>query len=161
MVHPAAGVNQRGAGYIDGDLFMRWLQHIITIAGCTLESRHILLLDGHVSHKTLDALEFARARDLHLVTCPPHWTHRLQPLDRTLFRCLKTSYRRPCDSWLLANRGRAITHHDVMQIFRQAYVNSAIMQFDGPQNDAIIIKQIMLYVKDLIIVDTFLEDLIV
>ncbi|KAK2160965.1 hypothetical protein NP493_1613g00075 [Ridgeia piscesae] len=45
-----AGVSQRGSGYIDGDLLMRWLQHVITIAGCTLESRHILLLDGHVSH---------------------------------------------------------------------------------------------------------------
>ena len=32
---------------------------------------------------------------------------------------------------------------------------------DGPQNNTIIINQIMLYVKDLIIVDNLLEDLIV
>ena len=107
---------------------MRWLQHFISIAECKLESPHILLLDGHVSRQTLDALEFARAHDLHLVTFPPHCTHRLQPLERTLFRCLKTSYSRACDRWLSANRGRAITHHDVMPIFRQAYVNSATMQ---------------------------------
>ena len=123
-----AGVIQRGSGYQDGDLFKRWLQHFITIAGCTLESPHILLLDGHVSHKRLDAIKFARAHGLHIVTFPPYCTHRFQPLDRTLFRCLKTSYSRACDSWLLPNRGRAITHHDVMPIFRQAYVNSAIMQ---------------------------------
>ena len=75
-----------------------------------------------------DARRHRLCLGLHLVMFPPHCTHRLQPLDRTLFRCLKTSYCRACDSWLLANRGQAITHHDVMPMFRQAYVNSATMQ---------------------------------
>ncbi|KAK2158686.1 hypothetical protein LSH36_165g00016 [Paralvinella palmiformis] len=63
-------------------MFIRWLQHFITITGCTLVSPHILLLDGHVSQKTLDAIAFAGEHGLHLVTFPPHCSRRLQPLDR-------------------------------------------------------------------------------
>ena len=121
-------VNERGSGYIDSALFLVWLKHFVSFTGCTKDNRHVVLLDGHVSHTTLEAIEFARSNGLHLITFPPHCTHRLQPLDRTFFKTFKAAYSRASDSWLLANRGRAITHQEIMPIFNTAYVASASMQ---------------------------------
>ena len=121
-------VNERGSGYIDSALFLVWLKHFVSFTGCTKDNRHVVLLDGHVSHTTLEAIEFACSNGLHLITFPPHCTHRLQPLDRTFFKTFKAAYSRASDSWLLANRGRAITHQEIMPIFNTAYVASASMQ---------------------------------
>ena len=53
------GVSDRGSGYIDSITFMTWLKHFAAIAGCSKDDPHILLLDGHDSHKTLQAIDFA------------------------------------------------------------------------------------------------------
>ena len=121
-------VNVRGSGYIDSITFMTWLKHFSSIAGCSKDDPHILLLDGHESHKTFEAIDFARQHGIVLITFPPHCTHRLQPLDRTYFKSLKSAYSRSCDNWLTTNRGRAITQYEVMTLFAQAYSSSANIQ---------------------------------
>ena len=89
-------VNVRGSGYIDSSLFLRWRKLFVDTVGCTKENRHLLLLDGHESHKSL--ILFARDDGVVMLTFPPHYTHRLQPLDRTFFRSLKAGYSRACDN---------------------------------------------------------------
>jgi len=39
----------------------------------------VLLLNGRVSHKTLDAVEFCQSNNITLLGVPPHTTHKLQP----------------------------------------------------------------------------------
>ena len=78
-------VNERGKGYIDTALFFRWMQHFVAMVGCTKENQHILLADGHESHKSLQVISYAKENGVILITLPPHCTHRLQPLDRTFF----------------------------------------------------------------------------
>ncbi|KAI0229911.1 hypothetical protein LSAT2_019672 [Lamellibrachia satsuma] len=122
------GVNDRGSGYIDSITFTTWLKHFAAIAGCTKDDPHILLLDGHESHKTLEAIDFAREHGIILLRFPPHCTHRLQPLDRTYFKSLKFAFSRSCDNWLISNKGRAITQYNVMPLFEQAYSSTATVQ---------------------------------
>ena len=121
-------VNDRGSGYIDSITIMTWLKHFATIAGCSKDDPHILLLDGHESHKTLEAIDFAREHGIVLLTYPPHCTHRLQPLDRTYFKSLKSAYSRSCNNWMTTNRGRQITQYEVMPLFAQAYSSTASIQ---------------------------------
>ena len=121
-------VNDRGSGYIDSITFMTWLKHFATIAGCSKDDQHILLLDGHESHKTLEAIDFTREHGIVLLTFPPHCTHRLQPLDRTYFKSLKSAYSRSCDNWMTTNRGRPITQYEVMPLFAQAYSSTASIE---------------------------------
>lgn len=123
---PAGAIG--GSGYIDSITFMTWLKHFAAIADCTKDDPHILLLDGHESHKTLEAIDFAREHGIILLTFPPHCTHRLQPLDRTYFKSLKSAFSRSCDNWLISNKGRAITQYDVMPLFEQAYSSTATVQ---------------------------------
>ena len=112
------GVNDCGSGYIDSITFMMWLKHFAVIAGCTKDDPHILLLDGHESHKTLEAIDFAREHGIILLTFPPHCTHRLKQLDRS----------HSCNNWLISNKGCAITQYDVMPLFEQAYSSTATVQ---------------------------------
>ena len=114
-------VNDRVSGYIDSALFLSWFKHFVQFAGCKKNEPHLLLLDGHESHKTLKAIEFAREHGVTLITFPPHCTHRLQPLDRTYFKSLKSAFSRSCDNWLTTNKSCAITQYDVIALFGRAY----------------------------------------
>ena len=77
-----SGVNECGSRYIDGNLIVRWLQHFVAVTNCSRTQPHLLILDGHESHKALQATDFAHDYGLTLILLPPHASHRMQPLDR-------------------------------------------------------------------------------
>lgn len=109
------------SGWTDSELFMTWLQHFVKWTSASETNQHILILDGHHSHKTLDAITYARDHGVHMITLPPHCTHKLQPLDRTFFKSFKANYNRSADSWMTTNPGRRITMYDIAGIFGSAY----------------------------------------
>ena len=74
------------SGWVDSNLFKQWFDHFIRFAKPTAKQPHLLLLDGHVSHKSLPLIESARQNDVILVSFPPHTSHALQPLD-CVFYC--------------------------------------------------------------------------
>ena len=79
-------------GWIDGDLFLKWLKHFVAHVKPSAENKVILVVDGHASHKTLAAVEYARDNSVVMISLPPHSTHHMQPLDKTIFGPLKTAY---------------------------------------------------------------------
>jgi hypothetical protein len=62
----------------------------------------ILLLDNAWSLllDDLQEMQWLRARDIHVVTLPPHLTHIMQPVDVCWARALKTEYGRCLRKWL-------------------------------------------------------------
>ena len=110
------------SGWMDSDTFLHWLEHFVKHAKPSKELPHILIVDGHHSHKTLQAIEYARDHGVIMITLPPHTTHKLQPLDRTFFKSLKSAYNRAADSWMSTNPGRRITFYEMGGIFGKAYV---------------------------------------
>ena len=84
-----AGAPAQSIGYAsdsawtDGGLFLDWLNYFASFTCCSKDNPHAVVLDGHHSHKTLAAVNFAREKGIHLLTLPPHSTHKLQPLDAT------------------------------------------------------------------------------
>ena len=93
------GVNDRGSVYIDSALFLRWTGHFVSVAGCTKDSPHILLMGGRESHKTLEVIDFAKEHGVILITFPPRCIHRFHPLNITFFKSLRASYSRMCNNW--------------------------------------------------------------
>lgn len=69
------------SGWIDEDLFVCYLKHFVACVKPTESQAVVVVLDGHTSHKSIEAVEFARAYHVHLITIPPHTSHRFQPLD--------------------------------------------------------------------------------
>jgi len=45
------------SGWVDSIVFQKWFDHFLRFAKPTTDSSHLLLLDGHVSHKSLPLIE--------------------------------------------------------------------------------------------------------
>ena len=110
------------SGYVDSELFLKWLQHFAQLARPSSENPHIIILDGHHSHKTLAAIDFCRANGIHLLTLPPHSTHKMQPLDRTYFKSLKSTFNSVADNFMVSNPGHCITIHEMARFSGTAYI---------------------------------------
>ncbi|KAJ4430468.1 hypothetical protein ANN_22684 [Periplaneta americana] len=74
------------SGWKTEDAFLLWLQHFERFRAPVSS---VLVLDGHISHKSLRALEFCKEKQIHVICLSSHTTHRLQPLDRSFFKHLK------------------------------------------------------------------------
>ena len=112
-------------GWTDSDLFVKWLEHFAEQTNASKETPSLILLDGHHSHKTLSAINFCREKGIDLLTFPPHTTHKLQPLDRSYFKSLKSSYNSCADRWLVENPGRRISIHEIATLSGQAFNKTA------------------------------------
>ena len=108
-------------------LFSHWISHFIKV----LESRggispnhcRLLVVDGHNNHVILDVVHKAMQIGLDIVILPSHTSHRLQPLDVSIFGPLKRASKRYRDAWSLRNKGRGATK----QILAQ-WVSSALQK---------------------------------
>src|SRR6218665_1394263 len=110
------------------DLFVKWLVHFIERTKTSMEQPCILIVDGHNSHKTLEAVELARGNGITMIILPPHCTHKMQPLDGTFFKSLKANYNRAADNFMTTNVGKRITFYEMADIFGKAYGISATVE---------------------------------
>jgi hypothetical protein len=67
-------------------------------SGVSLTNRHLLILNGHGNHVTLEAIEHAKDIELDMITLPSHTSHALQPLDVYCFKPFKTTFKKVGDA---------------------------------------------------------------
>lgn len=78
------------SGWMTAKVFYEFFVKFVEL---TKDKRPILLiLDGHVSHTTLETVKLARAEQISIVLLPPHCTDVLQPLDKVCFAPLKNYF---------------------------------------------------------------------
>ncbi|KAJ8897007.1 hypothetical protein PR048_002353 [Dryococelus australis] len=70
-----------------------FLQHVQQQTNCSSENPILLLLDNHSSHITVESVSFAKDHGVALLTIAPHCSHRMQPLDSSLFGPFKAALR--------------------------------------------------------------------
>nr|CAI5855031.1 unnamed protein product [Callosobruchus analis] len=73
-------------GWMTSAIFCKWVNHFVRYTKASNENRVLLLLDGHSSHKGLDALQFAKESGVIVFCFPAHCSHHVQPLDVGFFR---------------------------------------------------------------------------
>ena len=112
------------SGWTNNQLFRDWMQHFVSYARPNSETRTLLILDNHESHKDFDALQFARENGVTVLSLPPHTSHKLQPLDVTVFGPLSTYYERAIFAWQKQHPHRMMQHYDVAKVFEQAYTHA-------------------------------------
>jgi len=69
----------------------------------------LLLLDNHGSHLSAEAIKFARDHGVVMSSFPPHCSHRLQPLDRSVYGPFKRFISVAQDSWMRNHPGKYMT----------------------------------------------------
>jgi hypothetical protein len=111
-------------GWTSDELGLSWLQSLFDpqTSGKAKRDWRLLILDGHGSHCTLDFLEWCHKRRILVAIYPPHSTHRLQPLDVSLFRPLATYYSQALDAYTRQSLGlSSISKRDFFTIFYPAF----------------------------------------
>lgn len=125
---PGCLVECSESGYINTELFVKWLKHFISHVKPTAENKVLLLLDGHSTHsKNLDAINIARENNVLLLQLPGHTTHRLQPLDVAVFKPFQLNYDAAVRNWLRTYPGQKVTQFSVAQLLAEAYGKSATL----------------------------------
>jgi len=79
-------------GWTNDELGFDWLVNLFDRETRSKAKRdwRLLFLDGHGSHLTIQFLDWCQANKILVAVYPPHSTHRLQPLDVSLFAPLTT-----------------------------------------------------------------------
>ncbi|GBP89382.1 hypothetical protein EVAR_63297_1 [Eumeta japonica] len=80
-------------GWITEDCFLNALKHFIFFVKLSTESPALTAFDNHKTRMTINVVLYARANNATILTFPPHCSHRLQPLEVTVFGPFKIRYR--------------------------------------------------------------------
>jgi len=70
-------------------------------SGISLTNRHLLILDGHGSHVTLETIEQDKEFGLDMITLPSHTSHAFQPMDVACFKPFKNDFRKERDATMV------------------------------------------------------------
>ncbi|XP_045462177.1 uncharacterized protein LOC123672207 [Harmonia axyridis] len=126
---PGSLVDVSESGWINSELFVKWLRHFIGIVKPNRERKVLLLLDGHSTHsKNLEALIIARDAGVIMLQLPAHTTHRLQPLDRSFFKPFKGYFTQAVEKWLRTNPGLRVTQYQISHLVTEAYGKAATIE---------------------------------
>ena len=105
---PQACMGMQPNGWMITFLFSAWISHFITIVkeryGISRENRHMLVLDGHGwhgSYVTLEVVQKATSEGLDIITLRSHTSHRLQPIEVSIFKPFKAAFRACRDRWTI------------------------------------------------------------
>ncbi|KAF2883719.1 hypothetical protein ILUMI_22447 [Ignelater luminosus] len=109
------------SGWMTSDLFIQVLDHFIKFTNSCSENPTLLIYDNHESHISLATVEKPRKFGVNILTLPPHCSHRIQPLDVSVFRPFKSYYNATVDSWMLRNPGIPMTIYQVAECVGEAH----------------------------------------
>jgi hypothetical protein len=83
-----------------------FIQALQKHSNVSVSSPHLLIMDRHSSHVTVDVVRRACVVGLHLLTLPSHYSHAMQLLEVAVFKPFKGAFRVYRDAWTLQNRGK-------------------------------------------------------
>ena len=82
-------------GWTNQDAALEWLKHFDKHTKMRVKGRkRLLVLDGHVSHQTVEFITYCADHNIIPLRMPPHTTNYLQPLDVGIFGPLATAFRK-------------------------------------------------------------------
>ena len=108
-------------GWMTSENFKVFMQHFIQSTKCSKERPVLLLLDNHDTHLSIDTIDVAKENGVIMLTLPPHCSHRLQPLDISVYGPFKSFYNQAANDFMVTHPGKPITIHDVAQIVGTAF----------------------------------------
>ncbi|XP_050338227.1 uncharacterized protein LOC126764602 [Bactrocera neohumeralis] len=98
--HGAVGV-ANGSGYMNSDVFPQFMRHFIKHTGANADLPTMLLLDNRGSHLSIEAIDLALDHGITLLSFPPKFTHKMQPLDVAVFAPFKGHFNLNLDEEVL------------------------------------------------------------
>lgn len=107
-----------------GEICLEWIKHFDKHTAPTAHNAtRLLLVDGHISHYTLELLEYARKHNIIILCYPSHSTHVFQGLDVACFGRLKELYSKYAAEHE-DNTGQKISKDIFLTPFSRAYIET-------------------------------------
>ncbi|XP_014664978.1 PREDICTED: uncharacterized protein LOC106807207 [Priapulus caudatus] len=106
--------------------FLQFMKHFVAHVRCSPENKVLLLLDNHDSHISIETLDYAKENGIVMLSFPPHCSHKLQPLDRSVYGPFKRYYNTACDGWITENKGKTMTIYDIPALVGKAFPRAMI-----------------------------------
>ncbi|GAB1603164.1 uncharacterized protein LOC115218308 [Argonauta hians] len=118
--------HSKASGEMTEDNFLSYLKHFQQYARPTKEFPVLLLLDNHASHVSLAGINFCRDNNIVLLSFPPHCSHELQPLDKTVYGPFNTYFNQAADMWMRnpLNNEKVMTIHILPVFITQAFIKA-------------------------------------
>jgi hypothetical protein len=89
-------------GWVTKKLYVEWLDYFIKFCHSPKENPVLPITGNHESHISADAIDTARENGVTILHLPTHTSHKMQPLDKTVYGPLISFYNAACDSWQLS-----------------------------------------------------------
>ena len=112
------------SGWMTEENFPTFLKHFHDRVRCTKESPLLILLDNHSSHLAIATLDYAKENGIVLMSFPPHCSHKLQPLDLSVFGPLEKRTSRAQQNWTRNHPSVGMTIYDIPDIVGEAWTDS-------------------------------------
>ena len=106
------------SGWMYAACFSEFIKHFIKHTKCSKDCSAILILDNHDSH--ISIINFSKENGVTLLTFSPHCSHKLQPLDRSVYGPFKTFYNQAANAFMVSHSGKTITIYDVEELVGKA-----------------------------------------
>lgn len=104
------------------ELSLNWLCcfSAFVLGGVLPENKHLIILDGDGSHMVLQTIEEANNFGIDLLTLSAHITHRLKPLDVSVFGSFKNYFWIERASWMAKNPGVEVNRFELVELASKA-----------------------------------------
>ena len=109
-------------GYTDNEIGMEWVKRVFDkqTEWTRKGDWRMLIVDGHASHITNEVIEYALQHKIAIMCLPPHTTHKLQPLDVSVFRPLADAYKSAVQRTSCLGAGYDINKDDFIELYQEA-----------------------------------------
>ena len=108
------------SGWMSAACLTEFIKHFIKHTKCSKDRPVILILDNHNSHISLETIDLSKENGVTLLTLPPHCSHKLQPLDRSVYGPFKTFYNQAANAFIVSHPGKTITIYDLAELVGKA-----------------------------------------
>ena len=108
-------------GWMTSVLFYDVILHFVKYTNALNNNPALLILDNHESHLSIPVINYAKEHGITLLTIYPHGSHKLQPLDVSIYRFFKSCYHAATISRLQQKPGVHLTIYDIPALVKVAH----------------------------------------
>ncbi|XP_029347179.1 uncharacterized protein LOC115034416 [Acyrthosiphon pisum] len=113
------------SGWMQGEKFLTFMKHFANHVRPSVDRKILVLLDNHEPHLFLPVIDFCRSVGIVLLSFPSHCSHKLRPLDRSVYGPFKKFINQNMTVWMYNNPGKRITIYDIPHISSGAIICAA------------------------------------
>ena len=102
--------------------FLSWLTNVFIPTTAHLNRPLLLVMDGHMSHVSLEIIRLLKATAIIYLILPPHTSHGLQPLDLVLFSYVKSDWSKIVKNYLKEGN-KSVRKGDFPKLLKKLFVD--------------------------------------